>query len=123
VRNGSGEPETPVARFQPALSAITRVNGKSHAVPLAVRNRGERFDQRTDRNRNLRHTPLDRDHGLPVRVEQKVGDGAVRRHGSLMQPVLRVRCENGHGQDDREPVRDRAIESMPYRWHAWWGML
>ena len=55
---------SPVARLQPAVFASAFVNGKAHPVPLAVSNRGERLDQRTDRNRNVRRAPVDGDYGF-----------------------------------------------------------
>jgi hypothetical protein len=89
VGNRSSQSNTPVAGFQPAVSASTFVNGEAHLVPLAVCNRGEWFDQRTDRNRNVRRAPVDCDYGLVSCVQQKVG-------------CLRIRRENSHGEENRE---------------------
>jgi hypothetical protein len=94
-----------MTRFQPAAVAGALVNGKAHAVPLAVSNRGKWFDQRTDRNCNVRRAPIDRDYRFASCIQQEIGRLGVRR-------------ENGYGEYDRQPLRDlimRASESMPYR--------
>jgi hypothetical protein len=96
MRNGGGESDAPVAGFQPAVFARALVSGEAHAVPLAVSNRGKRFDQRTDRNRRVCRTPVDRDHGFVSCVQQDIGRLGIRR-------------ENGYGAEDRESLRDLII--------------
>jgi len=86
----AASPMRPWPVFSQQFFASTLVNGKAHAVPLAVSNRSKWLTKRTDRNGHVWRAPVDRDHGFASCVQQKIGR-------------LAFAAKNGYGADDREP--------------------